>query len=345
MASGPPQTELRLVLLGGTRAGQSAAGNAILGRQAFITQTASEPAVTQECEKTAGRWVSVVVAQDWFCSERPPEEVRHHVSSCVALSAPGPHAFLLCVPVDRPADMELRALEALEKVFGPTAVSGHTLVLFTHTDQMVLGQQLDEYIATRRKDLLELVVTCGDRYHSLERRSRGEKDERKSVEELLEKVEQTVKESGVEFYSCPLYQEAEARVREKQAEIVWQRRGEEELNEEVPSSASPPEEELDDEEMARVREEAERSVHNLNIDTEGIASLSPASSPSFLLSLWQGLTGWLRRLPKMLRMESLLGAFVGLFVGGPVGRMLGATVGSVATEVGRRKTLKTEKNK
>nr|XP_046162654.1 GTPase IMAP family member 4-like [Oncorhynchus gorbuscha] len=230
MASGPPQTELRLVLLGGTRAGQSAAGNAILGRQAFITQTASEPAVTQECEKhrgtIAGRWVSVVVAQDWFCSERPPEEVRHHVSSCVALSAPGPHAFLLCVPVDRPADMELRALEALEKVFGPTAVSGHTLVLFTHTDQMVLGQQLDEYIATRRKDLLELVVMCGDRYHSLERRSRGEKDERKSVEELLEKVEQTVKESGVEFYSCPLYQEAEARVREKQAEIVWQRRGE-----------------------------------------------------------------------------------------------------------------------
>ncbi|CAB1342003.1 unnamed protein product [Coregonus sp. 'balchen'] len=180
----------------------------------------------------------VVVAQDWFCSERPPEEVRHHVSSCVALSAPGPHAFLLCVPVDRPADMELRALESLEKVFGSTAVSGHTLVLFTHTDQMVLGQQLDEYIATRRKDLLELVVMCGDRYHSLERRSRGERDERKSVEELLEKVEQTVNESGVEFYSCPLYQEAEAR----------------------------------------------------------------------------GLTGWLRRLPKMLRMESLLGAFVGLFV-------------------------------
>ncbi|CDQ70749.1 unnamed protein product [Oncorhynchus mykiss] len=329
MASGPPQTELRLVLLGGTRAGQSAAGNAILGRQAFLTQTASEPAVTQECEKhrgiIAGRWVSVVVAQDWFCSERPPEEVRHHVSSCVALSAPGPHGFLLCVPVDRPADMELRALEALEKVFGPTAVCGHTLVLFTHTDQMVLGQQLDEYITTRRKDLLELVVMCGDRYHSLERRSRGEKDERKSVEELLEKVEQTVKESGVEFYSCPLYQEAEAR---------------------VPSSASPPEQELDDEEMARVREEAERSVHNLNIDTEGITSLSPASSsPSFLSSLWQGLTGWLRRLPKMLRMESLLGAFVGLFVGGPVGRMLGATVGSVATEVGRRKTPKTEKTK
>uniref|UniRef100_A0AAZ3RAX4 AIG1-type G domain-containing protein n=1 Tax=Oncorhynchus tshawytscha TaxID=74940 RepID=A0AAZ3RAX4_ONCTS len=123
MASGPPQTELRLVLLGGTRAGQSAAGNAILGRQAFLTQTASEPAVTQECEKhrgtIAGRWVSVVVAQDWFCSERPLEEVRHHVSSCVALSAPGPHAFLLCVPVDRPADMELRALEALEKVLAP----------------------------------------------------------------------------------------------------------------------------------------------------------------------------------------------------------------------------------
>uniref|UniRef100_A0A3P8ZV96 AIG1-type G domain-containing protein n=1 Tax=Esox lucius TaxID=8010 RepID=A0A3P8ZV96_ESOLU len=290
--------------------------------------------------------VSVVDAQDWFCSERPPEEVKRHLSSCVALSTPGPHAFLLCVPVDQPADVELQALDTLEKVLGPTAVSGHTLILFTRTDQLGPGQQLDEYIS-KRKDLLELVVVCGDRYHSLESRS-GEKDERRSVEELLDKVEQTVKESGLEFYSCPLYEEAEARVREKQAELVTQRRlGEgKEFDEEVPSSASPPEPEIDDEEMAKIREEAERSVCDLNIDMDSISCLSPASPPpSFLLSVWQGLIGWLRWLPQMLRVESLLGAFIGLFVGGSTGRMLGATVGSVATEVGRRKTLKTEKNK
>ncbi|KAJ7992748.1 hypothetical protein DPEC_G00281890 [Dallia pectoralis] len=350
MACLPQQKELRLVLLGRSGAGKRATVNTILGRPNVLSQTANAPAVAPECEKqrgtVAGRLVSVVDTQDWFCSELPPEQVKHHLSSCVALSAPGPHAFLLCVPIDQPADVELQALDTLEKLLGPTAVSSHTLILFTHKDQLGPGQQLEEYIE-KRKDLLELVVMCGDRYHSLESR-KGEHNESRSVEELLEKVEHIVKGSGVEFYSCPLYEEAEARVREKQSELVRQRRQGEgmELDEDVPSSGLPPEPEMDDEEMASIREEAERSVGDLNIDMDSISWVSPASPPpSFLLSLWQGLIGWVRWLPKMLRMEALLGAFIGLFVGGSTGRMLGATVGSVATEVGRRKALKAEKNK
>ncbi|KAL0993049.1 hypothetical protein UPYG_G00102610, partial [Umbra pygmaea] len=352
MASSPQQKELRLVLLGRWGAGKSAAVSTILGRQDPITQTANQP-VTLDCEKhrgtVAGRVVSVVDAQNWFCSERPPEEGRLHLSRCVALSTPGPHSFLLCVPVDRPADVELQALDTLEKVFGPAAVSGHTMVLFTHTDKLGPGHQLDEYIA-KRKDLLELVVLCGDRYHSLERRGGQEKDEgrRRSVEELLEKIEKMVEESGMEFYSCPLYEEAETRVREKQAELLRKRnqRGGTELEEEAPSAASSPQDDTDEEMMAGIREEAERRVCDLNIDTDSINWVSPDSPPgSVLWSLWEGLLGWLRRLPKMLRLETLLGSFIGLFVGGSAGRMLGATVGSVATEVGRRKNLKAEKKK
>lgn len=285
----------------------------------------------------------VVSSPAWFGSGCDPKERRRHISSFIALSSPGPHAFLLCVPVNQPADEEAKALDLLEELFGPSAV-GNTIVLFTHTEELEEDEQLEEYLVTWRKDLQELVERCGDRYHTLETRS-GEPEEGKAVEELLEKVEQVVGEGGTQHFSCPLYQEAEERVRERQVEIVRQRR-EEELSDQVPPTDSPPEEDVTEEEMEAAREEAESSIGDLNVDVDSIfpcASVSPSSpAPGFLWGLWEKLTGWLSWLPKLVRREALLGALVGLFVGGPFGGMMGATVGSVATEVGRRKTQKTK---
>ena len=113
---------------------------------------------------------------DWIQSESPLEEVRAQISSCVALAAPGPHAFLFCVPLHQPPQDELQALGALEAVFGPEAVSAYTLLLFTHSDRLaekVGPAGVEGYIADRRKDLLKLVERCGDRYHVLERGSGG----------------------------------------------------------------------------------------------------------------------------------------------------------------------------
>lgn len=279
----------------------------------------------------------VVSSPAWFGSGCDPKERRRHILPFIALSSPGPHAFLLCVPVNQPANGEAKALDVLEELFGPSAVSANTIVLFTHTEDLGEDESLEEYLVTWRKDLQELVERCGDRYHTLETRG-GEAEEEKAVRELLEKVEQAVAESGTEHFSCPLYQEAEERVRERQVEIVRQRRGKEPTD-------SPPEEDLTEEEMEAVREEAERSIDDLNVDVDGIlpsASVSPSSpAPSFLWGWWEKLTGWVRWLPALVRREALLGALVGLFVGGPLGGMMGATVGSVATEVKRRKTKKT----
>uniref|UniRef100_H3CKV0 AIG1-type G domain-containing protein n=1 Tax=Tetraodon nigroviridis TaxID=99883 RepID=H3CKV0_TETNG len=222
-------SELRLVLLGRSGSGKSTAGNIILGQEVFRTLPDSLTAVTQDSEKkkkvVEGRRVAVVDTADWFNSEKTPEEVRAQISACVTLSSPGPHVFLFCVPLDQPAKSELQALAALEFVFGREAVQKHTVVLFTHADQLKASEKddgVEAYIAAQRTDLLKLVERCRDRFHVLEWGSDG--PEQSNVSELLEKVDQTVQEAGGQYYSCPAFKEAEDRVRQRQVEIVRERK-------------------------------------------------------------------------------------------------------------------------
>lgn len=270
--------------------------------------------------------VALVSSPPWFGSGCDPEDRRRHIWSFMAASSPGPHAFLLCLPVNQPADEEAEALAVLGRLFGPSAVSGRTIVLFTHTEELEEDEQLDDYLATWRKDLRELLEQCGGRQHSLEARAEGGA----AVEQLLEKVEQVVRESEEPHLSCLLYQQTERRVRDQQLELARQRRGRDAVTEE---------------ELEEVRDEAERSVGDLDLDLD-LGAIFPSgavsAAPSLPRRLWELLTGWTKWLPTLVRRESLLGALVGLFVGGPFGGMVGATVGSVATEVGRRKTEKTK---
>lgn len=314
---------LTLVLLGSAGAGKSTAVDAILGGPSDCG-TGPETTAAADSQKrrvtVSGRQVTVVDTPECLCMERPAEDVRRQFSICAALSAPGPHAFLLCVPVHRPSNLELQILETIEKVFGPEAVSKHAMVLFTHMDRLPEDVTLDEFLNTQRADLLELVQKCGGRHHPL---SVGT-DAEESVKELLEKVERLVKESGTKFYTCPLLQEAERRVREKQEEILRSRK-----------------EKGDDSSVDAegIRAEAERCVDDLAV--EGIADLClSVPNSTFLRWLWDSVVGWLLWFPNMVRGSTLLGSFVGLFVGGPLGGAMGATVGSVATEMGRRKQKK-----
>ncbi|XP_008275103.1 uncharacterized protein LOC103353716 isoform X2 [Stegastes partitus] len=313
--------ELRLVLLGRSGSGKSAAGNNILGQEEFESYPDSLKAITQECMKkkalVEGRKVAVVDTPDWFSSECTPEEVRAQISSCVALSSPGPHAFLMCVPIDQPAKTELQALRALEGVFGPEAVQKYTMLLFTYADRLkesgkVGNDSVETYIASQRGDLLKLVEKCGDRFHVMETGRRWR--ERGNVVELLEKVEQTVREAGGHSYSSPAFQEAENRVRQKQVEIARERRGikmEQEraavgqLSSErrVLYSHMQPvaeaKEEVREGEIEKTRDEAENSVKTMNIESLPNVTLS-SISPSLLQSIMERMGSSAKMVPRLL---------------------------------------------
>lgn len=256
---------------------------------------------------------------DWFNSEQTPDDVRAQISSCVTLSSPGPHAFLLCIPLDQPAKTELQALRALECVFGPGAVQRHTLVLFTYTDRLKESGEagtddMEAYIANRREDLLKIVEKCGDRFHVM--KMGGGWGQRSNVAELLEKVDQTVEEAGGQCYSCPAFQEAEDRVRQRQVEIARERKGNKlegerrgdvrQLSSErrvlhpyMQPLAEAEEEEVRENEIEETRDEAEMSVRTINIESLPPITLSTIS-PSLLHSVMEKIHSGAKNLPQLL---------------------------------------------
>ncbi|XP_016326860.1 uncharacterized protein LOC107676722 [Sinocyclocheilus anshuiensis] len=306
--------ELRLVLLGRCGSGKSVAGNIILDREEFVT-VASQRCVMARALVEDTR-VSVVDTPDWFQSERSPEEVKAQISSCVALLAPGPHAFLLCVPVDQPARSELPALSTLEGAFGPDAVRRHTVVLFTRSellpDTAEGVEQVEAYITSRRPEMLELVQRCGDRYHVLQRGNTAGQQSG-GVKELLEKVQQTVKESGGDFYSCTLHQQTLRRDRQRDRDRQSPAHSLDALKEE--------------------EEEATSTVKSEHLD-------SAVPAPLLLRSVWETTSSCAGRVPKLLAVGALTGAALGVFIAGAVGGAVGAVLGSVVTEVGRRRLNK-----
>lgn len=240
---------------------------------------------------------------DWFNSEQTPEEVRAQISSCVALSTPGPHAFLLCVPLDQPAKTELQALEAMEKVFGPDAVTKHTIVLFTYADRlrdsgMIGNGGVEAYIANQRGDLLKLVEKCRDRFQIMERGQR----EKKSVADLFTLVALTMKEAGGQYFCSPAFLEAENKVKQKQLDLVRERR-EKELDQKTVKKAqllSPKSRSLfeTEDELEEMRDEAEMSVSLTSMDCISLLTISDLS-PSFLNSLKEKMETSMKMLPKL----------------------------------------------
>lgn len=186
----PHLPEIRLVVLGWRWPGKSLTGNTIIGREEFRLERAAEFCVTRQAE-VLGRQVTVVDTPGWFSSQDTPQSYKQEILRGATLCPPGPHGFLLVIPVGMFTDVDRARIEEHVSLFGER-VWQHTMVVFTWAE-VLRKISIERYIRREGKDLQWVLEKCKRRFFVLNNCIFGENPQ---VGPLFQRVEKMVAEEG-----------------------------------------------------------------------------------------------------------------------------------------------------
>ncbi|XP_048035369.1 uncharacterized protein LOC125260909 [Megalobrama amblycephala] len=206
--SAESEDEVRIVLLG-----KSATGNTILRRDAFTANTSQESS-----RELNGRHVTVIDTPGLFDTELSNEEIQREIRHCISMILPGPHVFLLLIPLGRFTKEEAASVKIIQETFGEKSLN-YTMVLFTRGDDLK-NNTIEQCLGKPGSPLMNLIEACGNRFHVFNNNQTGD---RTQVSDLLEKIDNMVTANGGSFYSCKMFREMEREKQEQQMKILMDR--------------------------------------------------------------------------------------------------------------------------
>uniref|UniRef100_A0A8C6U4Z9 AIG1-type G domain-containing protein n=1 Tax=Neogobius melanostomus TaxID=47308 RepID=A0A8C6U4Z9_9GOBI len=194
--------ERRIMLLGKTGCGKSSLANTIFGQTERFETGNSPGSITKECEsgkkEIDGKIIQLIDTPGFFDTAKRSFELNDEIDS-LNKCAPGPHAFLLVLKVERYTEHEEGVVKEMIKCFSKDAFN-YTTVVFTHGDQLNEGTEIKDWI--RKSEALEtLIQKCGGRVHVFDNKYwKNSQDQYRNnqyqVRELLKTIDQTVKNRG-----------------------------------------------------------------------------------------------------------------------------------------------------
>ncbi|XP_071084211.1 GTPase IMAP family member 9-like [Haliotis cracherodii] len=203
--------ERRLVLLGRTGSGKSTTCNNILGRDEFKSDACGQ-SVTDKCQRAIcqrfGRNVQIIDTPGLFDTGMSNADITREVVKCIGMTAPGPHAFIMVVRIDRFTKEEQDTVEHFKNVFGEGMMK-YLMVLFTRKDDLDhSGKTIEKYLENVPQMLRDLLKSCGNRYIAFNNRASPE-ERGGTVQRFLDMVDRIHSNNSSEVYTSDMYKEAE----------------------------------------------------------------------------------------------------------------------------------------
>ncbi|KAK6176451.1 hypothetical protein SNE40_014736 [Patella caerulea] len=202
---------IRIVLLGRTGNGKSSVGNSISESKAFKSEISCE-SITKQCQYHVADFydirLEIVDTPGLFDTETTQEESIKEIASCIGASAPGPHAFVLVLNINRFTKEEEQTVDTLSQLFGDKFFS-YVVILFTGKDGLIRnGKSLEDFIAKVPDYLRGLLDKCKNRCTAIDNTGTQEK-QKTGVNELLTLIQTMMKENEPEYYTNEIYLKAE----------------------------------------------------------------------------------------------------------------------------------------
>ncbi|XP_062386897.1 GTPase IMAP family member 8-like [Sardina pilchardus] len=213
--------ELRIMLLGRRGIGKSSSGNTILRQQVFpVNKTLNR--VTQVCDRREGtvdgRPVAVIDTPGLKNSSGDEKKVIREILKSLSFYKPGPHVFLVVLPIGNLTKDDNEVHRIIENMFGKR-VWRYTILLFTNGDTLE-GIAPSDAISSADKDLRELIRKCTGGFVVFDNKDMAN---RAQVTLLMGRIDTMMAINGNRWYPREYYPFFEKKIRDRHEKHMEER--------------------------------------------------------------------------------------------------------------------------